>query len=553
MNSHAGASSMSTSYGSTAYTTDEDHVDPDEEFLAALGYKQELKRTYGTLQIFGLSFSIMGLVPSIACTLSFGLMAGPAAIIWGWLITGAFILLVGTGMSELASSLPTSGGLYFWSYHFSPAWLKVPLSFFIGITNSLALCGALCSITYGLAGQVLACVHILYGTEVTDMATYICYATCIFFQTILCLFPWDMQRTSIAINCLLIMIVVAALPISTKIYGGEFNSMTYVFAGFENRSTWPDWWAFIQFGSMSAVWTVGSFDSCVHMSEEAKHPSRSVPIGIISSISVCWILGVLVNIVIVVCMVPDVDRLLNSETGEPLAQILLDSFGETWALLVMILISTGQFLMGANVLIAVSRQMWAFARDGGLPLAEFVKVVSWGIPLRAVCASSIIALIMGAFSLAGSTVANALFSISILGTYVSWVTPQLMRFIGGTVSFVPGVFYLGPKLSSIINIVSIVFQIIIIVVSCLPEDIQNVSKETMNYTIVLNGLIWGISMIFFFVHKKKSYFGPHMNLDYEEIEASEIFDAVEVEIETAPTPTPAVKMVRESDDALIIY
>jgi len=33
--------------------------------LADLGYKQELKRTFSTLQVFGISFSIMGLLPSI--------------------------------------------------------------------------------------------------------------------------------------------------------------------------------------------------------------------------------------------------------------------------------------------------------------------------------------------------------------------------------------------------------------------------------------------------------------------------------------------------------
>ena len=39
--------------------------------LARMGYKQELRRQYSTLQVFAIAFSIMGLVPSIASTLSF--------------------------------------------------------------------------------------------------------------------------------------------------------------------------------------------------------------------------------------------------------------------------------------------------------------------------------------------------------------------------------------------------------------------------------------------------------------------------------------------------
>lgn len=49
---------------------------------AKLGYKQELRRQYSTVQIFAVAFSIMGLVPSIASTLAFSLPAGPAGMVW---------------------------------------------------------------------------------------------------------------------------------------------------------------------------------------------------------------------------------------------------------------------------------------------------------------------------------------------------------------------------------------------------------------------------------------------------------------------------------------
>lgn len=47
-----------------------------------MGYKQELKRQYSTVQIFAVAFSIMGLVPSIASTISFSLPAGPVGMVW---------------------------------------------------------------------------------------------------------------------------------------------------------------------------------------------------------------------------------------------------------------------------------------------------------------------------------------------------------------------------------------------------------------------------------------------------------------------------------------
>ena len=60
---------------------------------AKMGYKQELRRQYSTVQIFAVAFSIMGLVPSIASTIAFSLPAGPAGMIWVFLSTRFLHLL----------------------------------------------------------------------------------------------------------------------------------------------------------------------------------------------------------------------------------------------------------------------------------------------------------------------------------------------------------------------------------------------------------------------------------------------------------------------------
>ncbi|OKP10204.1 GABA-specific permease [Penicillium subrubescens] len=95
-----------------------------------MGYKQELKRQYSTLQMFAIAFSIMGLVPSIASTIAFSLPAGPAGMVW----------------SDLASAMPTAGGLYWWTHYFAGDKYKNPLSFLIGYTNTLGLIGGICSV-----------------------------------------------------------------------------------------------------------------------------------------------------------------------------------------------------------------------------------------------------------------------------------------------------------------------------------------------------------------------------------------------------------------------
>lgn len=53
---------------------DPDHpFNPDEEVLAALGYKSEFKREFSLFTTFCVSFAVLGLLPSFASTLFYGM------------------------------------------------------------------------------------------------------------------------------------------------------------------------------------------------------------------------------------------------------------------------------------------------------------------------------------------------------------------------------------------------------------------------------------------------------------------------------------------------
>ena len=53
----------------------------DDEVLAALGYKPEFKREFGLFTTFCVSFAVLGLLPSFASTLYYGMgYAGTAGM-----------------------------------------------------------------------------------------------------------------------------------------------------------------------------------------------------------------------------------------------------------------------------------------------------------------------------------------------------------------------------------------------------------------------------------------------------------------------------------------
>ncbi|KAI0587137.1 Amino acid permease [Pyrenophora tritici-repentis] len=96
--------------------------DADEEALAALGYKSEFKREFSLFTTFCVSFAILGLLPSFASTLYYGMgYAGTAGMTWGWPLAMIGIQCIAMGMAELCSSMPTSGGLYYASAVLAPA------------------------------------------------------------------------------------------------------------------------------------------------------------------------------------------------------------------------------------------------------------------------------------------------------------------------------------------------------------------------------------------------------------------------------------------------
>lgn len=93
----------------------------DEDVLKALGYKQEFKRDFSMWTCLGVSFSILGVMPSVAATLTYNFgYSGPAGSVWSWIVAGIPIQFVALSIAELCSSMPTAGGMYFASSVLAP-------------------------------------------------------------------------------------------------------------------------------------------------------------------------------------------------------------------------------------------------------------------------------------------------------------------------------------------------------------------------------------------------------------------------------------------------
>src|SRR6201988_371246 len=134
--------------------------DEDERVLHRLGYAQVLYREMGGFSNFAISFTIISILAG--CLTSYYIAwnwGGPVAITWGWLLVGGFCIIVALAMAELASAMPTAGGLYYWASRLgSPAW-----GWFTGWFNLVGQIAVTAAIGFGCAIFMTSLLHLLWS------------------------------------------------------------------------------------------------------------------------------------------------------------------------------------------------------------------------------------------------------------------------------------------------------------------------------------------------------------------------------------------------------
>ncbi|KAG1875108.1 amino acid/polyamine transporter I [Suillus tomentosus] len=425
----------------------------DETTLAKLGYKQELYREFTPLEVAGLAFSFVGVAPSIASVLFYAIPnGGPFAMVWGWAFACPFIMCIGMAMAELASAAPTSGGLYYWTYSLASPRCRNFLSWIVGYSNTIGIITGVASVNWACTIQIIAAISIASPDQVhatTNQQLYGIYAALFLSQAVLVSFSTKvlarLQRLFTLVNACLCFIIIIALPIATP--PDYRNSANFALGEFTNLAGWPSGFAFI-LSLMAPLYTIGGYDTSVHMSEEVSNAAMAIPWAIVGSIAVSAVLGCGVNISLAFCMGTDIGSVLNSPIGQPMAQILFNSLGQKKALALWCLIIIAEYMVASNCLLVGSRQTFAFARDGALPFSRYLYRINrhTGTPVNTVWFDTICALAIGLLSFVSTEAIDAVFTISVTASYIAYITPITTRFAFKN-DFKPGPFHLG-KLDS---------------------------------------------------------------------------------------------------------
>lgn len=490
--------------------------DEDVKLLHRLGYAQELARRMSGFSSFAISFSIICILAGGITAFAAGFSAtGGASIGIGWPIGSLFALVVALAMGQIASAYPTAGGLYHWgsilggrAWGWATAWFNllglifVVASVDVGVYllfRDLVLTGVV-GIDPGKFAWTLN-----LGAFPFDLTQFLFVVVILSTQGLLN--HYGIRATTILTDFsgYLIFVVSIVLSISLLVYSPVTLELARLFTftnftGDAGGGVWPNQISnmFIAFllGLLLVCYTITGFDASAHTSEETQQASVNVPRGMWRAVFWSAVFGYLMVCAFVLAM-PDIKE--AAKTGYGIFAYLMGASQMPDGLrsLLYIGIVIANYLCALAGLTSCSRMMYAFARDGGLPMSEKLSHVNpeHRTPTTAIWISIVLILISCLYAPAFIVLATG----CAVFLYISYVMPIAAGFLAeGKTWREKGPFDLG-RFSKPVALLAVIGGLILAWVGFQPPN-----QKVLYLTI---GLILFLVILWFTVERKR-FEGP---------------------------------------------
>ncbi len=405
----------------------------DERMLHKLGYAQELMRGWGGFSNFAISFTIISILAG--CLTSYYIAigwGGPVVVTWGWLLVGAFCIIVSLAMGEIASTYPTAGGLYYWSSRLgSPVW-----GWFTGWFNLVGQIAVTAAICYGAAIFVTALLGLWFDFPQTARWIFVVYSVILLVHGIVNTFGSRLLARVNNISAWWHMVGVLVVVGVLIFVPDHHKSVSFVFTETVNTSGFsgvdfssPVFWFVAGIGLLMAQYTITGFDASAHMSEETRNASRTAAIGMVMSVVVSVVFGFIL-LVAVTFAIPGPAEDVALQYVFAVKYIWEQSMGTQWAEFLLVIACVAQLFCGLASVTSASRMMFAFSRDGAIPGHRmWRKVSSERVPVNAVWAICVLSWALMLPTLKNPTIGYAVgTSIAVIGLYIAFVLPIILRY-----------------------------------------------------------------------------------------------------------------------------
>ncbi len=489
-----------------------DH-DADVKQLHSMGYAQELSRRMSGFSNFAISFAIICIVAGGITAFQSGLSAaGGASIGIGWPIGSLFAFIVALAMAQIASAYPTAGGLYHWSsilggkgWGWATAWF-----------NLLGLIFVVASVDVGLYFLLNGLIiNPMFGTDLNQIGAIELFGTPFsipqfLIVTVVVITQALFNHFGIRVTTLLtdfsgylifataLILTIGLLVAAPSMDFGRLFTFTN-FTGDPGGGIWPQTSSMVTaftLGLILVCYTITGFDASAHTSEETRDAARSVPRGMLQAVIWSCLFGYIMVCAFVLAM-PSVEE--GAAQGFNVFYWLLEGSGMPGFLRVLISIGIvfSNYLCALAGMTSLSRMLFAFARDDGLPYSGALKSVSasYRTPVTAIWVGAVLTII--------GTIYAPAFSVLAAGCavflYLSYAMPIAAGLLAEGKSWSQkGPFNLG-GFSKLVAVLAIIGALVLAWVGFQPP----------NEKVLYVGIALAIVMvIIWFAFERKRFLGP---------------------------------------------
>lgn len=212
----------------------------------------------------------------------------------------------------------------------------------------------------------------------------------------------------------------------------------------------------------------------------------------------------------------DISSILATRTGQPYIQIVLNATNSNVAATVLtVVMCILLFFCSVNQVTTSSRQLFAFARDRGLPFSPFLSYVrpGWDIPLNAVTLTMIFTTLLSLIIIGSSIAFNIITSLSQVGlvsSYIIAIGCMALKRIRRE-PLLTSRFSLG-RAGLAINILALCFLFLAFVMLFFPAA-PHPDGLSMNWSVLIYGIVVISSLIYYYLHGRHAYVGPVEYID----------------------------------------
>ncbi|KPI31717.1 hypothetical protein OV320_0125 [Actinobacteria bacterium OV320] len=459
----------------------------DAGSVEAGGYRQELKRTLGSFQVFAISFAFISVAVGIFATFDEVLLtAGPVGI-WLWIVAAVGQTLVALVVAQFAARIPLSGSSYQWASRLA----NPKIGWWFGWLTFCYLAIGVVAVDNALASQAFMP---LAGLEPDEGTARLITLVVLLVQTVLAVVSTRLvsmiNTVAVGLELALVVVVAIALIVVVAITGngsaGNLTSRGVV----ENA---PDYFSVgggLMLAMIMGLATLVGFDSAANLAEEAKDPFRTVPRAIVGSVVAAGVLGMLFLITLTMA-IDDIPRV--SADGSPVAAIMRDQLGPATEKTLLVAITVAFFGAGVVVMVACSRLVYAMSRDGRFPGHRLMRRVNprTGTPIPA----TVLVLALGVVlmvALPGDALLELVTASTILPAIAYGSTIVLYLAVRGRLSRRTGAFDLG-RFELPVAICALVWTLVALFVLVAPRE-AFVSVVIVVGLLLLGGLFFVVML-----------------------------------------------------------